>query len=181
MNQKQIGIILIIMGVLLSTFVYVAKVREDGMISLMIQQQGGSCYLADGTCLHDNRDWSLYIAGWAFSFATIIFGLYLIFFDKTQQMLAEHQVKVSAALGEAAKKTGKEEKFKAFLAGFNEDERKAIGAIHEQDGILQSTLRYRTGMSKTALSLMLKSLEERDIISRKESGKTNEVFLRKKF
>ena len=38
-----------------------------------------------------------------------------------------------------------------------------------------------TGMAETALSLMLKDLEEKDIISRKESGKTNQVFLRKKY
>lgn len=180
MNQKQIGIILIIVGVLLATFVYTAKVREDNTIKMVIEQQG-SCYLTDGTCLHEDRNYTLYIFGWAFSGMLVLFGAYLAFIDKTQQMLAEHQVKVSAALGEAAKRVGKEEKFNAFLAGFTEDEQKAIKAIQEQEGILQSTLRYRTGMSKTALSLMLKNLEGKGIISRKESGKTNEVFLRKKF
>jgi len=181
MDQKQIGIIIIIAGILLSAFVFVYKTREDSLINTMIFQQGGSCYLEDGTCLHEDRDYTIYIVGWAVSAAMIFFGAYLAFIDKTQKILAEHQIKVSSALKEATKKTAKEEKFKAFLGGFSSDEKKILEAVHEQEGILQSTLRFRTGMSKTSLSLMLKSLEERDIISRKKSGKTNEVFLRKKF
>lgn len=181
MNQKQIGTILIIAGILLSIFVYVFKEREDTLIKFLVQQQEGTCFLEDGTCLHEDRDWTLYIVGWAVSIALIFFGVYLAFIDKTQQVLAEHQVKVSSALKQARVKEVKEDKFKAFLGGFSGEEKKILEAVHEQEGIKQSTLRYRTGMSKTTLSLILKSLDERDIISRKKSGKTNEVFLRKKF
>ena len=180
MNQKQIGIILIITGILLSIFVYTQNQREDQLIKLMVIERG-SCFLEDGTCLHEDRNMIPYILGWAASGALVFFGIYIAFIDKTQQMLAEHQIKVSSALKEAAKKESKEEKFKAFLSGFSSDEKKIIEAVHEQEGIQQSTLRYRTGMSKTTLSLILKSLEERGIVSRKESGKTNKVFLRKKF
>ena len=44
-----------------------------------------------------------------------------------------------------------------------------------------SPLRYRLNMSKTQLSLMLKVLEERDIVKRAESGKTKKLYLVKKF
>ena len=53
--------------------------------------------------------------------------------------------------------------------------------FRSQEGIKQSTLRYKTDMSKTTLSLMLKSLEERKFVKRKPSGKTNQVYLVKKF
>ncbi len=157
-----------------------AKSKEDAAINLIIHEQG-SCYLADGTCLHDDRDYSLYVLGWGFSVALILFGAYIGFIDKTQKILAEHQLKVSSALRDAKKEGSKKDKFEAFLAGFNEEERSVLKAVQEQEGIKQSTLRYKTGISKSSLSLLLHSLEERDILSRKKSGKTNEVFLRKKF
>ena len=180
MNQKQIGIILVIIGLLVGVFVYIEKVREDMHINAMIKQTG-TCFLSDGTCLHANQNFMFYIFGWILSAALIILGVYLVFFDKTQQILAEHQLKVSSALHEAKKQEKEKDEFHAFLGGFKEEEKTILESIHEQDGILQSTLRYRTGMSKTGLSLLLKSLEEREIISRKSSGKSNKVFLRKKF
>lgn len=179
MNQKQIGTILLVVGILLAGLVYVIKYNEDTVINEVIMQQG-SCFLQDGTCLHESRNMSFYVFGWIISAVLMVLGAYLMF-DKTQQVLAEHQVKVSSALKEASEKEKEKDEFKAFLSGFTEDEQKVIKAIHEQDGIQQSTLRFRTGMSKTSLSLMLKSLEDREIISRKVSGKTNEVYLRKKF
>ncbi len=180
MNQKQIGTIVFIIGILLCGLVYVIKHNEDVVINKIIEEQN-SCFLDDGTCLHESRNFTFYVFGWIISTALIILGVYLIYFDKTQQVLAEHQVKVSSALKEAKELEKEKDEFRAFLSGFDSDEQKVIKAVHEQEGIHQSTLRFRTGMSKTSLSLMLKSLEEREIISRKPSGKTNEVYLRKKF
>jgi len=181
MNQKQIGIILIIIGILLAGFVYFTKAREDAYIDLFMEQNNGTCYLEDGTCLHDSQPLALYLLGGILSAALILLGVYLVFFDKTQKKLAQQHLEVSSALKEAKEKENEKDEFKAFLAGFTTEEQKVIKAIKEQDGIKQSTLRFRTGMSKTGLSLLLKSLEQKEIISRKQSGKTNQIFLRKKF
>jgi hypothetical protein len=181
MNQKQIGTIIIIVGVLLGIFVYYSKIREDKNIDQVITAQGGSCYLPDGTCLHQDRDYTIYIIGGILSGALILLGLYLLIFDRTQAILAKQHIEVSRALKDAKKQEKEKDEFSAFLSGFNEDEQKILKAVKEQEGIQQSTLRFRTGMSKASLSLMLKSLEERKIVVRKESGKTNKVYLRKKF
>jgi DNA-binding MarR family transcriptional regulator len=180
MKQKQIGVILIIVGLVLAGFVYMTKVREDAHIATMIQIQNGSCYLADGTCLHDDRSYTIYVIGYALAIALIFFGLYLSFVDKTQQVLEKHSREVSEALRDAKKFDKEKDEFGAFLSGFTEDEQKILKSVKEQEGIQQSTLRYKTGLSKTSLSLLLKSLEEREIISRKEEGKTNKVYLRKR-
>ncbi len=176
MNQRHIGAIVIIIGVLLGVFVYMAKAREDWYINNIIMQTG-SCFLSDGTCLHAQQSMGTFVFGGALAFGLVLLGIYLIVFDKTQRVLAMQHERVSSALLEAKK----DERFNAFLSGFNADEQKVLGAIREQDGILQSTLRYRAGMSKAGLSIMLKSLEERGIVSRKVSGRTNAVYLRKTF
>ena len=176
MNQKQVGIVTIIISIVLVLLIFGAKAKEDYYISQLVKEDG-TCVLDDGYCLHEDRSYTLYIAGGIIAGALAILGIYLIFFDRTQTVLAEHQVKISSALKEATKK----DEFTAFLSGFNKDEQEVIRAVKEQEGIHQSTLRYKTGMSKTSLSLTLQSLEERDIIKRKASGKTNEVYLRKKF
>jgi hypothetical protein len=177
MNKKQIGILLIIVGIIVGGFVYVAKIREDNNIKTIISLQGGSCYLADGTCLHEDRDYTLYIIGGILSAALIILGSYLIFFDRTEKLI-EKQAKV---LTDELKESKKTKEFDAFLSGFSGEEQKVIKAVNAQEGIQQSTLRYKLGVSKTGLSLLLKSLEEKEIISRKVSGKTNKIYLRKKF
>lgn len=181
MNQKQIGVILIIIGVILITFLFISKTQEDEYIREIMRLNQGSCFLEDGTCLHADRAYTNFLIGGAISSALIMLGLYLIFFDKTQKILADNQVKISSALSEAKKQEKERDEFNAFLASYQDDEKTVLKAIKEQDGILQSTLRYKAGMSKSTLSLLLKSFEEKGLISRQPSGKTNKIFFRKKF
>ena len=176
MNQKVVGTVLIVAGILLSVFVFMAKAKEDAYINSYIEETG-SCYLEAGTCLHDDRDWSLYIGGWILSASLAILGVYLLAFDRTSELMLRHQERIAGDLKEAKQNN----EWNAFLAGFNDDEQKVLKAVKEQDGIQQSTLRYRTGLSKTGLSLLLKEFEKKGIITRKESGKTNEIYLRKNF
>lgn len=180
MNQKYIGVIVLIFGIALASFVHSAKQREEQYISDIVAETG-SCYLSDGTCLHEDRDFTIYIVGWAISGALILFGLYLAFIDKTQEVLTEHQVRVTQALESAKKYEKEKDEFNAFLAGFDGDRQRVLKAVKEQEGILQSTLRFRTNLSKTSLSLLLKELEDSKIISRKPAGKTKKVYLVKKF
>lgn len=183
MNQKLLGSILIVIGILILILTAYTVSFVNNNISRQIQEQNGSCYLEDGTCLHEEGINYLYysLIGYISGAALVLLGLYIVFFDKSHEVLMKQNKEVSEALKEARKKSDKDSQFNAYLAGFDEDKQKILKAVHEQEGILQSTLRYRTGMSKSYLSLQLKELEEKEIISRKPEGKTNKVFLRKKF
>ncbi|MCF7871643.1 MarR family transcriptional regulator [Candidatus Woesearchaeota archaeon] len=181
MKNKHVGFIVIFIALVLAFLVQTSKIREDNYIAAIVETQNGSCYLADGTCLHGDRDYAPFIVGWIAAGTLLILGVYLIFFDKTQQMLEKQNFEVSQALKSVKRENEEKGKFEAFISSFGKDEQSVLRAVHDQEGIQQSTLRYKTGMSKTSLSLLLKNLEEREIVSRSQDGKTNKVFLRKKF
>jgi len=58
------------------------------------------------------------------------------------------------------------------------DERKVITAVKEQDGITQQTLRLRTDLHKSKLSIILDGLEKKGLIKKVPKGKTKQVFLK---
>ncbi|MFH1917461.1 MAG: hypothetical protein ABIJ21_09445 [Nanoarchaeota archaeon] len=180
MNIKYVGFIIILAGLLVGIFTVMMYLREDRLINEFVMEQG-TCYLADGTCLHEDRNYLPYIFGLVVTVGLLTLGIYLLLLDKTQQMIQEQHREISSALKEAKTQEKQKDEFKAYLSAFTDDEQKVLLAIKEQDGIQQSTLRYRTGMSKASLSLMLSAFEKKGIITKKEAGKTNKIFLRKKF
>lgn len=179
MNQKQIGITLMIFGILVMLMVFMFKSQMD-LSAHQLMASTGACFDEDGSCIHQRNVIQLSI-GWSLSAIIFILGVYLFFFDRTQSLLAKQHLIVSKALENASKKDSEKSNFESFLSGFNTEEQSVLKSVHVQDGIKQSTLRFKTGLSKTSLSIILKSLEDRGFISRKPSGKTKEVYLIKKF
>ena len=49
------------------------------------------------------------------------------------------------------------------LAGYTDEEKKVVKAVKEQDGITQSTLRLRTDLHKSKLSIVLDGLEKKGL------------------
>lgn len=187
MNQKTLGICLLVLGILLAGLFYKIKLDSETQIELLQATAGEqACFLEDGTCLHEEEN-KTFLVGEAFALVLVTLGAYLFFFDTTKETKelvakqAEQNVQIATALKVAEEEKKKDERFTAFLAGFLEDEKKLLSAIHEQDGILQSTLRYRTGLTKTDVSLLLKKFEEKGYVTKKPQGKTNKVFMRKVF
>lgn len=190
MNQKQLSIFLIILGIALAGLFYKIKLDNEQIIQERMREATtdgtASCFLDDGTCLHEQKN-TTFIVGEGLSLLLFALGLYLLFFDttkETKELIAkqsEQNVQIATALKQSVEEKKKDERFTAFLAGFSDDERKILSAVHEQDGILQSTLRFRTGLTKTDVSLILKEFEEKGYISKKPEGNTNKVFLRNVF
>ncbi len=158
MDNKKLGLILIIIGILLATSLYLIKIREDFMIQKVVVDQG-SCFLDDGTCLHKDRDLTFYYIGWFVSSILVALGIYLILFDKSQKEIVKTLEKQKHIQIE-------EEKFNILLKGLSKDEQTVISAIKQQDGITQTTLRLRTDLHKSKLSIVLNELEKKDLIAR---------------
>ncbi|MBU2639893.1 MAG: MarR family transcriptional regulator [Nanoarchaeota archaeon] len=170
MDNKKLGIILIVIGLMLAVTIQMIKVKEDNITNKVISEKG-SCFLEDGTCLHEDRSLMFYVSGWIISAVIISLSIYLIFFEKSQKAIISTLEKQKQVQNE-------EEKFSILLKGLNEEEKKVLKAVKEQDGITQQTLRFRTGLHKSKLSIVLDGLEKKDLIARKLKGKTKEIFLR---
>lgn len=169
MNNHKMGIILIVIGIILGSAIFIVKLNQDQTINKVVEEQE-TCYLADGTCLHETN-LVPYIIGWIISAAVLALGAYLLFFDKSQKAIL-------STLEKQKQEQTEEEKFSILLKGLDQDEKKVLNAIKDQDGITQDTLRIRTDLHKSKLSILLDRLEKKDLIKRVEKGKTNQVFLK---
>lgn len=168
MDNKKLGIILIIICIVFSFLVFTFNQALDKYTEASCEcedmQNGGFCPMDKQT------PWQTY-TGFILISAVAALGIYLIFFEKSQKEI------ISALEKQKHIQVG-EEKFNILLKGLNQDEQKVIKAVKEQDGITQQTLRLRIDMHKSKLSIILDGLEKKGLIRRIEKGKTKQVFLK---
>ena len=182
MQNKNLGIVLVVLSLIIIASLFVFKAQFQDTFGIHSTE----------ACPHDPAKGELcpyeklveilpyFYAGISLLIITGLIGIYLIFYiDKEKQLIKEYQDKISKRLVDSHKKELKEDKFELFISALNEDEKKVIKAVREQDGITQATLRIRTDLSKTKLSFILGDLERKNLIKRVSQGKTNQVFLKK--
>ena len=178
MDNKKIGIAIIFIGIVLSIVLALLKVQLNQQADSLMALSGGSCFLESGKCIHEQS-----FLPFAIGIVAIVFiislGIYLISFSKTTRSFELSQKTILNKLKATKNKELKEERFKILLTGLDEDEKKVLTAVKEQDGISQSTLKYRTDLSKTKLSVILSQLEKKGLIAKVKKRKTNDIFLKK--
>lgn len=163
MDNKRLGFILIGICILLVIILFSFKIQLDN-------QKEDACGCAGSCPMEDEFSWPMYIGVFVIG-VLIALGVYLIFFEKSQKEIAsvlERQKKVQS----------EEEKFSILLKGLSKEEKKIIKAVREQDGITQQTLRIRTDLHKSKLSIVLDGLEKKGLIKRVPKKKTKKVYLR---
>ncbi len=169
MNSRKLGLILLIITIILAIILGYLRFELGKSIQRQIDVMGPVCSVRHDIeeCPHEKqKELALpTFIGSAFIAGMFILSIYLMFFDKKK--VVKEQVE-------------KDDKFDILLSALDDDEKKIIKAVKEQDGILQSTLRIRTDLSKTKLSLVLKGLESKGLVKKVLKGKTNQVFLKKK-
>ncbi len=183
MNNKVLGVILIIVAIILAIFFW--SFRQD-----YIEAQKSRLINPDTTveCLHTGEGCPFEqidkltlptILTYLVLAVLFITGVYLTFIDKSKKYIEDNQKRITEALSNVAKKESKDEKFKLILSALNEDEQKVMKAVKEQDGVSQATLRIRTDMSKTKLSFILSDLEKKNLVKKISKGKTNLIYLKR--
>ncbi len=183
MNNKTLGIIIIVITVLfaIALGIFRNELVKEIKSQVMLGPEG-ECIHEGNVCPYQKLD-KLSLPSY-FGIAVVVLalalGIYLIFFEKSSKMLKESQEKIVKRLEETKKDEISKERFDILLKGLDEDEKKVLKAVKEQDGITQSTLRIRTDISKTKLSVILRGLEKKGLIKKIEKGRTNQIFLKEK-
>lgn len=101
-------------------------------------------------------------------------GVYLLFFSTSEEAILRR-------LEEEKNMRIDQDKFELILKAMDENEQKVLKAIKEQDGITQSTLKFRTDLSKSKVSQILTDFEKKRLITRELKGKTYAVYLIENF
>ena len=179
MDNKKIGIIIICTGLLFGFIMFALNLQIKTLTDFLMQQSGGNCFV-NGECVHEQNTFPL-IFGAVVVALTISFGLYLIYFSKKTQDFESAQKNKLETIKSSKSEELKEERFKILSEGLDEYERKILLAVKEQDGISQSTLKYRVDLSKSKLSMVLAQLEKKGLILKVKKGKINNIFLKKGF
>jgi len=177
MNNKKIGIVLIslviITGVIFSFFVY--KLNNE-IKSKVLSVEGGECLHEGEFCPYEElNELKLPVTlGYSLLSLLLLLGVYLIYSNKRMDTIKED-------IDKDKKQKEKDNKFNLILSALNDNEKKVMSIVREQDGIQQSTLRIRTDFSKAKLSAILTDLEKRSLIKKVEKGKKNLIFLKQDF
>ena len=98
-------------------------------------------------------------------------GFYLLLFDKGEQAILKR-------LEEEKNIDMENNRFEAMLIPMDGNEKAIITAIKNQEGITQSTLKFRVNLSKAKVSQVLTHFEKNKLIVRNAKGNTYEIFLR---
>ncbi|MFH1376588.1 MAG: hypothetical protein ABIH25_03040 [Candidatus Woesearchaeota archaeon] len=170
MENKKLGWVLIVLSLLMIVALIFVQSNINHLVNDLMDASGGFCVNDEGECIHEASNLPMTI-GYVISALIMALGIYLVFFSKSEKA-------VLSKIKEIDTKTKEDEKFELILKGLSVDEKKILRVVKEQDGIEQNTLRIRTDMSKTKLSLVLSELDKKELIKKVPKGKTNQVFLK---
>lgn len=178
MENKKLGTILIGIAVFVAIILIILKLQINKAYEAQItfyESTGQQCPSDASLCPHaqiSKASVPVY-TGFAIVLGLLSLAFYLIFFEKAQKDIIE-------TLKETKKKETEQERWQLLLSALNNDEKKVMNAVKEQEGISQATLCLRTDMSKAKLSFILKDLESRGLVKRVPKGRINLVYLKKK-
>jgi len=101
-------------------------------------------------------------------------GIYLLFFSTSEEAILKRlEEEKNVKIGQG--------RFELVLKAMDDNEKKVLKAIKEQEGITQSTLKYRTDLSKAKVSQILTDFEKKNLVKREAKGKTYSVYLIENF
>ena len=167
MENKKLGVIIL-------SFSVIASVLAFGFMNVLGRQTTAlQCYSTNECQRVESLLGLSHVAVGLISFIGAL-GIYLLFFSTSEEAIMRRlEEEKNMKLGQ--------DKFELVLMAMDDNEKKVLKAIKEQDGITQSTLKYRTDLSKAKVSQILTDFERKHLVKREEKGKTYAVYLAENF
>lgn len=167
MENKKLGFVILSISI-------VASVLAFGFMGILGKQTSAlQCYPTNECQRVSSLLGLSHVAIGLISFIGAL-GIYLLFFSTSEEAILkrleqEKNMKIEG------------DKFELVLKAMDESEKKVLKAIKEQDGITQSTLKFRTDLSKAKVSQILTDFEKKHLVKREAKGKTYAVYLAENF
>ncbi|MFA5888485.1 MAG: hypothetical protein WC852_07290 [Candidatus Nanoarchaeia archaeon] len=172
MNQKYVGIGIIIASLILLAAIISFRIELNNVAMKVVEENNGVCII-DGSCIHEETAYPVQTYG-GIIVASLLFalGVYLTIASKKAESGKEH----SKAHMEEDVSREEIEKRHSLL---NEEEKKVIALLKEADGTMfQSDLVEKSGFTKVKITRILDVLEGKRLVERKRRGMTNVVILK---
>ena len=167
MENKKLGFVILSISI-------VASILAFGFMGVLGRQTSSlQCYPTNECQRVESLLGLSHIAVGLISFVAAL-GIYLLFFSTSEEAILRR-------LEEEKNRKVEGDKFELVLRAMDDNEKKVIKAIREQEGITQSTLRFRTDLSKSKVCQILTNFEKKSLIKREEKGKTYSVYLAENF
>jgi len=167
MENKKLGFVILSISV-------IASILAFGFMSVLGKQTSAlQCYPTNECQRVESLLGLSHIAVGLISFIGAL-GIYLLFFSTSEEaILRRLEEEKNIKLGQ--------DRFELILKALDDNEKIVLKAIKDQEGVTQSTLRYRTDLSKAKISQILTDFEKKHLIKREEKGKTYAVYLTENF
>ncbi|MEK6945981.1 MAG: MarR family transcriptional regulator [Nanoarchaeota archaeon] len=167
MENKKLGIVILSISI-------AAAIISFGFIGVLGRQTTAlQCYPTSECQRMESLVGLSHIAVGLISFIAAL-GIYLLFFSTGEEAILRR-------LEEEKNTKIEHDKFGLVMKSMDENEQKVLKAVKEQDGITQSTLKFRTDLSKSKVSQILTDFEKKRLITRELKGKTYSVHLMDNF
>ena len=167
MENKKLGFIIL-------SFSVISTVLAFGFMNVLGRQTAAlQCYPTSECQRVESLTGLSHVAVGLISFIGAL-GVYLLFFSTSEEAILKR-------LEEEKNMKIEQDKFELVLKAMDDNEKKVLKAIKEQSGITQSTLKYRTDLSKAKVSQILTDFEKKNLVKREIKGKTYAVYLTENF
>ncbi len=167
MENKKLGFVILSISI-------VASVLAFGFMGILGRQTSSlQCYPTNECQRVESLLGLSHIAVGLISFIGAL-GIYLLFFSTSEEaILTRLEQDKNIKIGH--------DRFELILKAMDDNEKNVLKAIKEQEGITQSTLKFRTDLSKAKVSQILTDFEKKHLVKREAKGKTYAVYLAENF